>query len=141
MFRSLMIHPSLVHLQGSRSRPLRSPPSHLAHRLPGASPRQIRLSFTFQPTACHDLSSIFPISPFQGMTELNNSLCGLNWLLAKGGGTEQPCSSEIAPVVEVVPVVKKSSAEKPPYSYAQLIRMAIEGRPDKRYYFFYQITD
>ncbi|VDL82426.1 unnamed protein product [Nippostrongylus brasiliensis] len=45
------------------------------------------------------------------MTELNSSLCQLNWLISKRG---------------------EAKNEKPPYSYTQLIRMAIENSPAQR---------
>lgn len=107
------------------------------------------------------------------MSELNSSLCQLNWLIAKGGignemvvkqeptGEESPKPAE--PVKEDVPQVslplcehvadlvrtfwtyvfqqkseeKKTrrsfeGPDKPPYSYSQLIRLAIENTEEKK---------
>lgn len=96
------------------------------------------------------------------MTELNSSLCQLNWLIAKGGIGTAPESGTITVIpeksvqVEVIPVqqiiqpttpfyervVHEQSVkpkrkvyngpDKPPYSYSQLIRFAIEETEDKR---------
>ncbi|EFP07389.1 CRE-FKH-8 protein [Caenorhabditis remanei] len=90
------------------------------------------------------------------MTELNSSLCQLNWLIAKGGignvqGTEASFIPEpVSKPVEVLPpqpvqptqptpvpeVTAKrriyEGSDKPPYSYSQLIRFAIEDTVDKR---------
>ncbi|KHJ90588.1 fork head domain protein [Oesophagostomum dentatum] len=63
------------------------------------------------------------------MGDLDSSLRQLNWLIAKGGdAVNETCSSK--------PVTKTSSRvrddNKPPYSYTQLIRMAIENSPGQR---------
>lgn len=91
------------------------------------------------------------------MTELNSSLCQLNWLIAKGGlgnvqGTEvsfipEPVSQPVeirspqpiqytqpAPAPAEVTAKRRvyDGSDKPPYSYSQLIRFAIEDTEDKR---------
>ncbi|PIC46537.1 hypothetical protein B9Z55_006196 [Caenorhabditis nigoni] len=80
------------------------------------------------------------------MTELNSSLCQLNWLIAKGGigdvnGPEMTLVPEKQPILEVAPAppiapgVRRKIYEgpdKPPYSYSQLIRFAIEDSVDKK---------
>uniref|UniRef100_A0A8R1EJ28 Forkhead box protein pes-1 n=1 Tax=Caenorhabditis japonica TaxID=281687 RepID=A0A8R1EJ28_CAEJA len=97
------------------------------------------------------------------MSELNSSLCQLNWLIAKGGiGAEpikEPVEENCAPVQEgqlvqsqplqitiptpkQVPHPQKShdkkrrkvfdGPDKPPYSYSQLIRFAIEETEEKK---------
>ncbi|ETN73961.1 fork head domain protein [Necator americanus] len=63
------------------------------------------------------------------MGELNSSLRQLNWLIAKGGEAINE-SSPPKPAAKSSPRVR--SDDKPPYSYTQLIRMAIENSPGQR---------
>ncbi|KAL6733719.1 hypothetical protein Aduo_004344 [Ancylostoma duodenale] len=63
------------------------------------------------------------------MGELNSSLRQLNWLIAKGGeAINEPTPSN--PATKTSPRVRDE--DKPPYSYTQLIRMAIENSPGQR---------
>ncbi|VDM84350.1 unnamed protein product [Strongylus vulgaris] len=63
------------------------------------------------------------------MGELDSSLRQLNWLIAKGGEAinEPPPSKS---TTKNLPRVRDD--DKPPYSYTQLIRMAIENSPGQR---------
>ncbi|WKX93080.1 hypothetical protein Q1695_010815 [Nippostrongylus brasiliensis] len=65
------------------------------------------------------------------MTELNSSLCQLNWLISKRGEAKnEEASPQIPP--KSTPPARVKDDEKPPYSYTQLIRMAIENSPAQR---------
>uniref|UniRef100_A0A1I7XDL2 Fork-head domain-containing protein n=1 Tax=Heterorhabditis bacteriophora TaxID=37862 RepID=A0A1I7XDL2_HETBA len=64
------------------------------------------------------------------MGELNSSLCQLNWLLAKGGETiSEDLTPSSSSTKTISPRVKDD--DKPPYSYSQLIKMAIENTPEQ----------
>eukprot|EP00081_Caenorhabditis_elegans_P005034 NP_001254106.1 ForKHead transcription factor family [Caenorhabditis elegans] len=76
------------------------------------------------------------------MSDLSSSLCQLNWLIAKGGlNTVQEIEVPENPNIVGSPVAPAhegkrrrifDGADKPPYSYSQLIRLAIEDTPDKK---------
>ncbi|XGW11821.1 hypothetical protein V3C99_012914 [Haemonchus contortus] len=68
------------------------------------------------------------------MGELNSSLCQLNWLISKKGEAvnEPPCIPEPPKPTPPPPVRVIRDDDKPPYSYTQLIRMAIENTPGKK---------
>ncbi|CAD6194062.1 unnamed protein product [Caenorhabditis auriculariae] len=66
------------------------------------------------------------------MTELNSSLCQLNWLIAKGGPPAAEENTATTSRKSSKTVSPKVLTDKPPFSYTQLIRMAIQSSPNQQ---------
>ncbi|CAI5441303.1 unnamed protein product [Caenorhabditis angaria] len=89
----------------------------------------------------HQKTSVKRVSKKRNMGELNSSLCQLNWLIAKGGMNEETAKnqefSSSSSTSKSAKYKNKSTTwlngeEKPPFSYSELIKFAIDGTSSKR---------